>query len=121
MGIIQMCYVTFQWVRQLVKLHVVVCVVVGIELETYHCESSSAELTKYIVGGTLPKKMKDKKAKKAIVWDNRTYEQFGAIPTRDGSLDGTYGVEWVFRPSDLNGMFHDVSHVYGDDSRLHRA
>ena len=81
----------------------------GIELETYHCESSSAELTKYIVGGTLPKKMKDKKAKNAIVWNNRTYEQFGAIPTRDGSLDGTYGVEWVFRPSDLNGMFHDVS------------
>lgn len=81
----------------------------GIELETYHCESSSAELTKYIVGGTLPKKMKDKKHKKAITWNNRTYEQFGAIPTRDGSLDGTYGVEWVFRPSDLNGMFHDVS------------
>ena len=81
----------------------------GIELETYHCESSSAELTKYIVGGTLPKKMKDKQAKKAIVWNNRTYEQFGAIPTRDGSLDRTYGVEWVFRPSDLNGMFHDVS------------
>ena len=81
----------------------------GIELETYHCEPSSAELTKYIVGGSLPKKMKDKQAKKAIVWNNQTYEQFGAIPTRDGSLDGTYGVEWVFRPSDLNGMFHDVS------------
>ena len=81
----------------------------GIELETYHCESSSAELTKYIIGGTLPKKMKNKKPKKAIVWDNRTYEQFGAIPTRDGSLDSTYGVEWVFRPSDLNGVFRDVS------------
>ena len=81
----------------------------GIELETYHCESSSAELTKYIVGGSLPKKMKNKKQKKAIVWNNRTYEQFGAIPTRDGSLDGTYGVEWVFRPSDLGGMFQDVS------------
>lgn len=81
----------------------------GIELETYHSEASSSELTKYIIGGTLPKKMKHKQKKKAIVWNNRTYEQFGAIPTRDGSLDNTYGVEWVFRPSDLNGVFRDVS------------
>lgn len=81
----------------------------GIELETYHSEASSSELTKYIIGGTLPKKLKHKQKKKAIVWNNRTYEQFGAIPTRDGSLDNTYGVEWVFRPSDLNGVFRDVS------------
>lgn len=83
----------------------------GIELETYHCASTSNELTKYIKGGSILKKAKDKGTKKSTIsWDNDTYKKFGAIPTRDGSINERYGVEWVFRPSDLRGMFKDVSH-----------
>ena len=81
----------------------------GIELETFHSETSSTELTPYIVGGSLTKKMKDKVKKSSISWNQETYNHFGAIPTRDGSLDARYGVEWVFRPSDLNGLHKDVS------------
>lgn len=81
---------------------------VGIELETYHNPSDATVLAKSVVGGTIHKKMKDKGVKDGIEWDNDTYAKFGAIPTRDGSLCEANGVEWVFRPSGLQGMEQDI-------------
>ena len=83
----------------------------GIELETFHAERSVTAITPYVVGGTIAKKMKEvKPAKKVPTWNNTTYKKFGAIPTRDGSLHDYYGVEWVFRPSGIEGLTRDVEH-----------
>lgn len=81
---------------------------VGIELETFMPTVTSGRIPNFVIGGTL----KDKKFKsgvRPIVWSDAKYAKWGAIPTRDGSLSDSFGVEWVFRPSDLDGLNQDVT------------
>lgn len=81
----------------------------GIELETLHEQLGGASLHEAVKKGSVIEKLKDKCTGKKINWNTDTYESFGAIPTRDGSIDQNLGVEWVFRPSDLGGLEQDVT------------
>lgn len=84
----------------------------GVELEVAHKNLEFRRLADSVVGGTIY----DKKAQlerdpsvKPLKFDGRLYRSFGAIPTRDGSLDDTYGVEWVFRPTSNAQMKKDTA------------
>lgn len=79
---------------------------VGVELETYHSSLASPVLPANVVGGTITKKMPKHRTK--VAWNLNNYRKWGAIPVHDGSLNTDKGIEWVFRPSDLQGMEKDL-------------
>ncbi len=86
---------------------------VGIELETFHLSRTQSTLPDFVVGGSIKNKHTQNPKKyrpiRNIKWAREQYIKWGAIPTRDGSLNESNGVEWVFRPSGLNGLCEDVT------------